>query len=103
MKEELIKYIELRFKHLRFEATEKVADIRSKLFFDIVFLFLSFCFLFFFGFTAALVLNAVLDSTYLGFVIFTFALLFVMLILLWKRKKIIEKIFTNYLDRNIPS
>ena len=103
MKEELIKYIELRVKLLRFEATEKVADVRSKMLFDIVFIFLSFCFLFFFGFTSALVLNAILDSTYLGFVIFTSLVLLIMLVLLWKRKKIIVKIFTNYLDRNIPS
>lgn len=103
MKEEITKYIELKFKLFKFEATEKVADIRAKLFFDIVFIFLSFCFLFFFGFTSALVLNAILDSSYLGFVIFTTVVLLIMLVLLWKRKKIIQKIFTNYLDRNIPS
>jgi hypothetical protein len=103
MKEEIRKYIELKLKLIKFEATEKVADIRSKLFFDIVFIFLCFCFLFFFGFTLALLLNAIFDSNYLGFVVFTSFLLLTMLFLLWKRKKIIRKIFMNYLDRNIPS
>ena len=103
MKEEITKYIELKLKLFKFEATEKVADIRAKLFFDIVFIFLCFCFLFFFGFTLALLLNAIFDSNYLGFVVFSSLLLLTMLILLWKRKKIIRKIFINYLDRNIPS
>lgn len=103
MKEELIKYVELRVKLLRFEATEKVADVRSKMLFDVVFIFLCFCFLLFFGFTLALVLNAMFDSLYLGFVVFSSLLLSVIIVLLWKRKKIIAKIFTNYLDRNIPS
>ena len=103
MKEELIKYIELKFKYYRFEAVEKIGDIRSKLFFDIVFLFLFFCFLLFAGFTSALILNAVLKSVYLGFVIVTTGLLLIMLIMLWKRKEILDKIFKNYIDRNIPS
>tara|TARA_B100000809_G_scaffold49621_1_gene44595 strand:+ start:19352 stop:19663 length:312 start_codon:yes stop_codon:yes gene_type:complete len=103
MKEELIKYIELKFKYYRFEAVEKIGDIRSKLFFDIVFLFLFFCFLLFVGFTSALILNAVLKSVYLGFVIVTTGLLLIMLIMLWKRKEILDKIFKNYIDRNIPS
>ncbi|MDG2281426.1 MAG: hypothetical protein P8L42_12425 [Flavicella sp.] len=103
MKEELIKYIELKFKYFQFEAVEKIGDIRSKIFFDIVFLFLSFCFLLFAGFTAAVVLNAIFDSGYLGFVIVTSLLLLVMLIMLWKRKVILERIVRNYIDRNIPS
>jgi uncharacterized membrane protein len=103
MKEELIAYIELKFKYYRFEAVEKIGEVRAKLFFDIVFLFLAFCFLLFAGFTSALVLNAVLDSAYLGFVIITSCLLLIMLILLWKRKTILDKIFQNYINRNIPS
>lgn len=103
MKEELIKYIELKFKYYRFEAVEKIGDIRAKIFFDVVFLFLSFCFLLFVGLTSAVLINAFFDSSYIGYVIVTAFLLLVMLVLLWKRKAIINKIFQNFIDRNIPS
>lgn len=103
MKEELIKYIELKFKYYRFEAVEKIGDIRAKIFFDVVFLFLSFCFLLFVGLTSAVLINAFFDSSYIGYVIVTSFLLLVMLVLLWKRKAIINKIFQNFIDRNIPS
>jgi len=103
MKEELIKYIELKFKYLHFEAVEQVGKFRSKLIFDIVFLFLFFCFLLFAGFTSAFLLNAVLNSVYLGFVIVTSILLLLMLVLLWKRKAILFKILENYVNNNIPS
>lgn len=103
MKEEIIKYIELKFKYLQFEAVEKIGEARAKIFFDVVFLFLFFCFLIFVGFTSALVLNAIFESTYLGFVTVTVGLVLIMLLMLWKRKTILTRIMQNYLDRNIPS
>ncbi|MEI6866204.1 hypothetical protein [Flavicella sp.] len=103
MKEELIKYIELKIRYYRFEAVEKIGDLRAKLLVDILILFLFACLLLFLGFTTAVVLNAVFDSTYLGYVVVTLVLLFSVLILVWKRKTIISKINQNYLENNIPS
>lgn len=103
MKEELIKYIELKIRYYRFEAIEKIGELRAKLFVDVLILFLSACLLLFLGFTSAVVLNAFFDSRYLGYVIVTLVLLFSVLLLVWKRKTIISKITQNYLDNNIPS
>jgi hypothetical protein len=94
-------YAELRLRELKLDVVEKVSATFADVTAGITLLVFALIFIFFISVSAALLLNSILTSAYLGFLIIGFFWLIAGLIIYAARKALIKKPVRNWIIEKV--
>ncbi|MBC6425458.1 MAG: phage holin family protein [Ekhidna sp.] len=97
-------YVEVKFERLKLRTISKVVKVSSILISLGLFLIIVFFVVFFLSFGLASLLNDILESSYLGFLIVSgFYIVFILIVFILFRRKIIQNFFESLLIKLIES
>ncbi|MBC6401571.1 MAG: phage holin family protein [Ekhidna sp.] len=100
----IFEYVEVKFERLKLKTISKVAKVASILISLGLLLIIIFFVVFFLSFGLASLLNDILESSYLGFLIVSgFYIVFILIVFILFRRKIIQNFFESLLIKLIES
>lgn len=102
LKDEVKNYIELQLRYYKFEAVEKMGELRAKFLVKVILTFFALVFTMFLGLTLSLYLGEVFDSFYKGFGVVALIFATFLVVAFLFRKSMFSFFFRDYLDENIP-
>ncbi len=85
------KYIQLKIREAKLEAADKLSSVLASIAAIIILSFFCFMFILFLSLAAALLLNNLLESSYLGFLVVALSWLLIGLLIYFARNRLIKK------------